>query len=253
MILLNGSPINVTIFPDKTSQVWHLPEEILKQSNYAHITWEFESEAEFMHLAQLKDLLDKHHFKSDLKITYLPYARQDKDIGNNQTFALLTFSKLLNSLEFNSISIMDPHSAAAIYDIKNSIDKYPIDKVLGIAFELESDLFCYPDEGATDKYATIYDYPCTFGKKVRDQATGKITSYKLTGNVKDQKVLIVDDICDGGATFLLLAKELYAAGAKEVNLFVTHGLFTNGLKPLLDSGIKRIFTQNGEVTTIVND
>jgi len=60
--------------------------------------------------------------------------------------------------------------------------------------------------------------------------------------------MIVDDICDGGATFILLAKELYAAGAKEVNLFVTHGIFSKGLIPLYEAGIKRIFTQDGEAS-----
>ena len=59
-------------------------------------------------------------------------------------------------------------------------------------------------------------------------------------------MLIVDDICDGGKTFELLAEQLYSNGAEEVNLFVTHGLFTKGLRPLKNAGIKRIFTNKGE-------
>jgi ribose-phosphate pyrophosphokinase len=40
---------------------------------------------------------------------------------------------------------------------------------------------------------------------------------------------MVDDICDGGRTFIELAKELRGMGAEKVHLYVTHGFFTKGL------------------------
>ena len=255
MIYLNGSPINVTIFPDKTSQVWKLPEEILKTTNYARVTWDYESEAEFMHLAQLKYLLDVHGFKTDLKISYLPYARQDKLPSNNSTFALYPFSNLLNSLKFDNITIIDPHSKIATEIINNSNATYPIKQLQEALLNTWSNNICYPDKGALDKYSTTAyketvgnDY--FYGEKVRNQDNGDIISYKLIGEFKNKNknVMIVDDICDGGATFILLTKELYKAGAKEVNLFVTHGLFTKGIQVLKDAGINRIFTKDGECT-----
>ena len=90
------------------------------------------------------------------------------------------------------------------------------------------------------------NFPFLHGEKVRDQLSGKITSYELKGKPEGMNVMIVDDICDGGATFVILAKALYEGGAKEVNLFVTHGIFSKGLEPLKEAGIKRIFTQDGE-------
>ena len=51
-------------------------------------------------------------------------------------------------------------------------------------------------------------------------------------------------------TFKLLAKDLLAAGAKEVNLFVTHGIFSKGLRTLRNSGINRIFTKDGEASEV---
>jgi phosphoribosylpyrophosphate synthetase len=44
-----------------------------------------------------------------------------------------------------------------------------------------------------------------------------------------------------------LAKDLLAAGAKSVVLFVTHGIFSKGTRTLFESGISRVFTQDGEV------
>ena len=66
-------------------------------------------------------------------------------------------------------------------------------------------------------------------------------------DIKDQTILIVDDLCDGGMTFIKSAERLYELEAKEVHLYVSHGIFSKGLKPLTDSGIKRIFTKDGEV------
>jgi len=51
-------------------------------------------------------------------------------------------------------------------------------------------------------------------------------------------------------TFKILAKDLLAKGAKEVNLFVTHGIFSRGLKTLKDAGINRIFAQDGEASEV---
>ena len=49
-------------------------------------------------------------------------------------------------------------------------------------------------------------------------------------------------------TFKLMAEQLYKQGAAEVHLYVTHGIFSKGLSVLRSSGIKRIFTKDGEVS-----
>lgn len=246
MIKLNGTPVVPTIFPDKTSQVWKLSDKVLKETNYSHITWEFQNEAEFIHLAQLKFLIDDYQHKTTLRIKYLPYARQDKIISNNNTFALSVFACLLNTLDFDEVILHDPHSVKALELIKNSKVVYPQAQVKDAYLATDSNMVCYPDKGALQKYSEIYNFANSYGEKVRNQETGQIVDYKLVGNVKNQNVLIVDDICDGGATFILLTKELYKAGAKEVNLFVTHGLFTQGTHRLKSIGINKIFTADGE-------
>lgn len=258
MIYLNGEPVNTTIFPDNTSQVWKLSERVLTQSNYAHVVWEYSHEGEFMQLAQLKDLLDQYGLRATLRIKYLPYARQDKEITNSTTFALRTFSRLLNSLHFDEIIIMDPHSEVADMLIKNCEIRYPHDTLQKVVEIVKPSLVCYPDMGADAKYSYVYPYNAIFGSKVRNQETGYIEKYELVGdkenlNLRGNNILIVDDICDGGMTFKLLTKELKEAGAEEVNLFVTHGIFSKGLRTLRESGINRIFTQDGEAEEIQNN
>lgn len=246
MIKLNGIEIKPTIFPDKTSQVWKIPDVILKETNFVHVTWEFENEAEFLHLAQLKSLLDRHSIESVLRLPYLPYGRQDKKIDNNSTFALLTFAKLLNSLSFKEVICFDPHSDVADYTISNLRIEWPVKDVHLVHDTVNADLLCYPDSGAVSRYSDKMQLAYIHGSKVRNQATGIIDSYELKGDPKDKVILIVDDICDGGMTFILLAKELLTKGAKEVNLFVSHGIFSRGIKPLQEAGIKRIYTRKGQ-------
>jgi ribose-phosphate pyrophosphokinase len=248
VIYLNLKPVIPTIFPDNTSQVWHLPEEIFN-AHTVEIDWEFDNEGEFMHLAQLKGLLDAKNVRAHLTLKYLPYGRQDKAISNDTTFALTVFAHLLNSLQFTHVAINDPHSSDALKLIYNSYAYYNTDALYNVVAELEVDHFCYPDNGAFMKYADIYDFAdFSHGEKVRDQATGNIISFKLIGNPAGKTVLIVDDICDGGATFKILAADLYNAGAKQVFLFVSHGIFSKGLKTLKEAGIQRIFCPDGEVT-----
>lgn len=226
MLKLNGKEVKPTIFPDKTSQVWKL-ENILDNNV---IELRFENESEFLHLAQLVTLLKKKGRGTiELWMPYLPYARQDKFIHNNECFALRAFGNLLNSLEFDRVSSFDAHSAVAERVIKNfhSVSADALIKQL----VKDYDTVCYPDLGAKSRYHVV-NKQFLIGDKVRDQSTGRITSYKLNREpVEDEKVLVVDDLCDGGATFVLLGQELQKHHT-QADLYVSHGIFSKGLDEL---------------------
>lgn len=247
MISLNNYKITPTIFPDKTSQVWKIPEETITSNQY-DIYWKFESEAEVMHLYQLKYLLDAIHRNTSLYIRYLPYGRQDKDVTNNSTFALRVFIKILRSMNFKSITVFDPHSFL-IAD-ENVTIILPAAEVRSIMAKHDFEALCYPDKGAHDKYSPVFsEYKFVTCKKLRDPETGEITSLAFGSNsdIKGKKFLIVDDICDGGATFIRVAKLLFEYGARDVGLYISHGIFSKGLKVLLDAGISKIFTKEGQI------
>ena len=247
MIKLNNKQIFPTIFPDKTSQIWKIENiDILKEFN---IYWEFENESEIIHLSQLANLGNAYGYEMKLFIKYLPYARQDKFISNNVTFALKTFADILNQLHFKEVTIFDPHSTMATSLIRNSKAIYPIGDIRKIVNKENIDCICYPDKGAYSKYLDIYKHidpifeKPIIGSKVRDQKTGWITKYELSGNYKNKNVLIIDDICDGGMTFNILSKSMTEDKEncpKSINLFVTHGLFSKGLSEL-KKNIDKIF------------
>lgn len=246
MITLDSDKeVKVTHFPDGTGQVWKIDPALLNPafstSSFAEVVWAFENESELIYLAQLKALLDTLGRKAKLTINYLPYARQDKTISNDATFGLYPFAQLLNSLNFYSVSILDPHSSIALGLINKSSAIYPETQVKEIIANDRIDILCFPDKGAQAKYASIYPFvPNVFADKVREQSTGVILETKLNGNVQGQRILIVDDICDGGATFTSLSKVLKDNGALYVGLYVTHGIFSKGIQVLLDAGIDKV-------------
>lgn len=238
MIKLNGTPVVPTIFPDGTSQVWNLPEGPAEPDR---VEWIFEREEELIHLGQLSELVA---WRSSVWIPYLPYGRQDKPVGNKSTFALSVFGRMLATLRIRDISTFDAHSNVIRHYAPNVkiVSANPLISQLAINY----DCLIFPDEGASRRYESPIDV--RIGHKVRDPQTGMISSYDLLGTPlpTNSKVLVVDDICDGGATFLLLAKALEHLDHKP-DLYVSHGIFSKGVTELLRV-YRNIFTTDSRPT-----
>lgn len=196
-------------------------------------------------LMLVSEVLKNLGFSLDLDIRYLMAARMDRAIDSTQPFTLQVVARIINSLGFGIVRILDVHSDVAIKLIRNSINVLPYDTFYQAVNTLGVRKFIVPDKGAMDRVrnltAKFDEWPLIQCEKVRDPQTGELSQFKVWDEkyVKDQDVLIVDDICDGGATFVGLAKELHKVGAKKVYLFVTHGIFSKGF-PL--KGIGGIFT-----------
>ena len=128
MITANGYVITPTMFPDKTSQVWKIP-EILLRTGVVQIQWDFEHEGELMHLIQLRWLLRTSRVTNrvSLHMPFLPYGRQDKGTGNASCFARGCLYSVLTSLDFDRITTIDAHSdclpVISFYQGKRSLER----------------------------------------------------------------------------------------------------------------------------------
>ena len=254
MIKLNGEEIKPTKFPDGTSQVVDLNTKI--SSGITRIELDFENESEIIQLLQILNYCEVCHSLSrgkegnvDLYLPFMPYGRQDKSLTSNY-FGKVTFMRLLGKHQcLNKITTLDEHSNEYNLDIVEN--KQPIKEINNSLLCCQPDLICYPDAGAQKRYKkliTLEDFSsCSFTKE-RDQKTGYIKRLYLNElvDIQNKTILIIDDICDGGMTFKLTAERLKELGAKEVHLYVTHGIFSKGLETLRESGIDRIFTRKGE-------
>ena len=80
------------------------------------------------------------------------------------------------------------------------------------------------------------------GSKQRDVKTGKLKAFKVyADDLRGRDCIIVDDICDGGGTFMGLAEELKQKGAGKLYLAVSHGIFNRGFEEL-NKVFEKIYT-----------
>ncbi|HOY69280.1 MAG TPA: phosphoribosyltransferase family protein [Methylotenera sp.] len=245
--------IQPTRFPDGTSQVWKLDIAAF-QNTPVKVVWHFEEEAELIWVNQLTTLLRAEGLAvQELYMPYLPYARQDKAVSNSSTFAKTVFIEMLFKTGVRKLSTLDAHSPHA------QIFSYSAKPYITQAIKsFKPDVLVFPDAGAFNRYSQMLaecDLAVLVLDKNRDQATGEIKALTIDialssaslGNVsteKPVKMLLVDDICDGGATFINAAKYLcsqYPRGC-ELGLYVTHGIFSKGFDGLMKAGISAFFT-----------
>jgi ribose-phosphate pyrophosphokinase len=202
---------------------------------------------EIMMIPMIVDALRRirgHTIPIVLQLLYTPYARQDRVCNFGESLSIKVFADLINSLELQTVRVYDPHSDVTSALINRSSivgqDKVVTDYLLRLSYQKpdpSSVFLVSPDAGAEKKILAVskaLGRPwVTYATKVRDSATGEITSVKLINEVQPNKTaIIVDDICDGGATFVALAKCLKEVNVKDIKLFVTHGIFSKGLSPL---------------------
>jgi ribose-phosphate pyrophosphokinase len=228
-----------------------LSEDVNGESIY--ITAKIKSSKDLVRLLMLNDAIRRGMPESVIcYIPYFPYARQDRVCNDGEAHSLKVFANMINSCKFDLVEVADPHSDVVEAVVDNlAIIKQSTIFDMYIKGNLNMDKHVYtlvsPDAGATKKINNVAKaMECSYiveASKVRDTATGNIIETKVNDSVVGCHCLIVDDICDGGRTFIELAKKLKEGGAKTVSLYVTHGIFSKGLTPLMEH-IDHVYTTN---------
>ena len=245
--------LKVNHFPDNTLL---LTTENIDFYRPIDINWHYENDAE---LFTIICLAKKAKSNKSLYMSYCPHARMDRCKTEDDTFTLKYFAEVINSLKFDNVLVIDPHSSVCEALIDNIIVESPIEYIRNIISEnfldeisLNKFSLFFPDEGACKRYSGMFSNPHTFGVKRRDWKTGRIEGLDVIGDkdlIKDKTILIVDDICSRGGTFYHSAKKLKELGAKKVYLYVTHCENTILEGELLTSGlIEKVFTTNSIFT-----
>jgi len=187
--------------------------------------------------------------KIELFIPYFPGARQDRVMVAGEALTVKVYADIINSLNLDKIGIFDPHSdvAPALLNNCNVLNNHAfISKVVQML--PKNVLLVSPDAGALKKIhklATyLIDYEVLECGKSRNVQTGALSGFTVpVQDLNQQDCLIVDDICDGGGTFIGLAKELKKKNAGNLYLAVSHGIFSKGINHLL-AFYESIFTSD---------
>lgn len=226
MITLNGVVIKQGRFPDGTL---NLKDNDFEFNEGNLISWFYDGDDEMFTIMSLVDILKRHKCnKINLYMPYLPNARMDRIKSDLENFSLKVFANWINSLGFNKVYVENVHSNVSNALIDNIADELPGMDIETIEKLYKFDVIFFPDEGACKRYKDMdiikhLNLPIAFGIKNRDWKTGEILGLDVVGaDVKDKRVLIVDDICSKGFTFYFAGQKLRDLGASDVRLYITH-------------------------------
>ena len=173
-------------------------------------------------------------------IPYLPGARQDRGLP----FGARVYADVLNAFPLDQVIAFDPHSPV-IEDLVHNVTSVGSANVVRrwVVGRADRDSapqrytgIIAPDAGGVARAsaaAAITHLPLFRAQKHRDEATGKLSGFTCEELPVDGKFLVVDDICDGGGTFMGLAQ---ATGLRrdQLGLFVSHGVFSGQAASLVD-------------------
>jgi ribose-phosphate pyrophosphokinase len=192
-----------------------------------------------------------------LTVPYFLGARSDRKFGQGGYHYLKdVICPIINAQGYRSVAVLDPHSDV----LEACIDRLvPNSNLAFVKWALE-DLgyekkpldftMVAPDAGAykkVDSIARELKHPAEIvtAHKRRDLETGQILSTTVEGiDGAQQKFVIIDDICDGGRTFLGIAEAIKSKVADaEIYLLVTHGIFSAGYSQLMNR-FDGIYTTN---------
>ena len=207
------------------------------------VTTRINNSDDLMKLAVAMDVVNNSGaFKSTyLFLPYFPGARQDRRTTEGEPLTAKVYAEIINSMNFDEVIIFDPHSdvTSALVDnctIITNVDfvSYVINNFLG--YTCDEYHLISPDAGASKKISKIADtLGCNivYGSKHRNIATGALSDFSIESvDLQGKPCVIVDDICDGGGTFIGIAKALKEKKAGDLFLIVSHGIFSQGFKEL---------------------
>lgn len=217
-----------------------------------HVTCSIIDSIRLLQLQMVADAIDSQFGeKNVLIIPYLMAARFDRIMQPGDSFDLRVIAKIINSLGFKEVHLLDAHNPDVSFALINNAVMHD-NRTLVQAYSEEDAVLIVPDAGAIKK---SLNYPkwnlnikeVIFCEKHRDLSNGRITlSISNPQKCKERNCVIIDDLCDGGGTFMAIADELKSMDIipKTLTLIVTHGIFSKGYAALEKSFDKIIVSDS---------
>lgn len=219
-----------------------IPKGLDERPAYATVTGA--DPADYVALGLWADYVHQQGQRAIALLPYLPAARADRGVP----FGAKVYAELINSFALDQVIVFDPHSEVAP-SLMNNV------KVIGSAPYVRRAVIgqvgtphdfvgvIAPDAGALGRAqaaATALHLPLYRAEKHRDFSTGRLSGFSCEQLPGAGRLLVVDDICDGGGTFRGLA-EATGLAKDRLALFVSHGVFS-GDAPSLRQHYAEIIT-----------
>ncbi|HLK27037.1 MAG TPA: ribose-phosphate pyrophosphokinase-like domain-containing protein [Puia sp.] len=234
--------IKKLVFPDSQPHI-NIPE--IKEGDEIKVICSIINSDTLLQLLQCANAIDNAFAKKKiLIIPYLMGARYDRLMLSGDSIDVKVIADLINSMEFEKVYLFDVHSEASVLLINNAINIS--NEELVKSYQKDNAVLICPDTGAAKKVGNYFRWnknitDIVYCNKHRDISNGKITLNVLEPEkCKSRNCVIIDDICDGGGTFLAIAEQI---NPKTLALIVTHGIFSKGVD-CLEEYFDEIITSN---------
>ena len=183
-------------------------------------------------LNQIIDVYTHNNIRPTITIPNLLTAQEDRRFNNNESFGLKLVCKFLNSMKAN-FKIFHPHNqevVEALLDNVEIIDNSEfVEKVLDKLRPINNLILMSTDGGSYKWINKIADkigfrnevYGASKMRKYEDNKS-KLTQVIDRQDFEGKDILIIDDICVNGGTFVGLAKMLRERNAGKLYLAISH-------------------------------
>lgn len=223
--------ITTTLFPDNQP---HVNIQHIEEGDEVKVICSLTDSIKVLQLLETANALDNLFAqKKLLVIPYLMAARFDRLMQHGDSIDVKVIADLVNSCGFSKVILFDVHSDVSTLLIKNAVNI--TNKQMVEQYSLPDGVLICPDAGAAKKVSKYFEWnkhltDIVYCSKNRNLATGKLTLEVLEPQeCENRNCVIIDDICDGGATFLAIAEKIKA---KHLTLIVSHGIFSKGFSTL---------------------
>lgn len=238
---LEASGVKSVLFPGGEMHV-----EVPTNVSVVHVFAKVRSPQDALLVAEILSAYKQHKKDVYLFAPYFPGARQDR-VQPGFGFTVDVYNRLFS--DARTITVADIHSEKALEVLVQS------KRVFSLHFRefvpklniRKPDVVLVPDKGAVSRGQAVAAIlgvgDVRFCEKTRDPITGKLSGFKVpslkdinNGSTENASVLIVDDICDGGGTFLgiseAIRRDFGGYYYPRMELYVTHGIFSQGFDRL---------------------
>ena len=188
-------------------------------------------------------------------IPYFGYARQDRKVVPRTSISAKLVSNLITKAGADRVVTVDLHAGQiqGFFDI-------PVDNLFATPIFARhvkkkiktKNLICIaPDVGGTERaraLGKLLNVGLAIVDKRRPKA-GQSQVMNIIGDVRGKTCIIVDDIIDSGGTIVNAAAALKKRGAKDVHVYVTHGVLSGGA----ENKIKKSNIKNLVITDTIDN
>lgn len=182
-------------------------------------------------------------------VPWLGYSKQDKVFREGEPLSIRVIAKILQVAGLSKLITIDLHNPKIADYFKIPVVNLSAVEVLARQVKADKEtVIVAPDKGAIKKskeLGKILDCPVAVISKQRDLVTGKVKILGIKGEVKNKKIVIIDDMIATGGTLIETADYLKKLEVQSIKVLVTHHLYIDKVQQKLDnSRIDQLVTTN---------